>query len=88
MSDITINNLKDMFANPFYAIQIERSLTDKHEPLISREDWVKVNLRQMTEDDDGNAYECDPAINKLIEEWLFRLLKILEGDYLMEIEES
>lgn len=56
-----------MLINPFYAINIEPDLASEHEPMVSEAQWVEANL-------------------KLIEEigaqqWLERLLAVLQGDY-------
>jgi hypothetical protein len=67
-------NLKDMFINPFYAINILPSLCLEHEPTVSKEKWIEVNAKLIDE------------ISK--EEWLKRLLTILEsGDQNSEISE-
>lgn len=58
--------LEKMFANPFYAINILPSLSLEHEPMVSKETWVKANAKMIDE------------IGK--EEWLKRLLDVLESD--------
>lgn len=57
--------LKQAFANPFYAIVVNKTLAEDHEPLISEEDWVKVNAKLIGEIG--------------AEEWLNRLLDNLKG---------
>ena len=54
----------EMFINPYYAINISPSLMDKHEPLTTKENWVKANMKLMDE------------LGK--EEWLKQLLSVLE----------
>jgi hypothetical protein len=56
--------LEDVMINPFYALNISPALSEKHEPMVSKETWVKSNVRLM--DQMGK------------EEWLNRLLRILE----------
>ena len=56
---------KDMFINPFYAINLSPSLLAEHEPMIAKEKWIQVNSKLIDE------------IGK--EEWLKQLLKVLEG---------
>ncbi|HOX41114.1 MAG TPA: hypothetical protein PK263_02890 [bacterium] len=56
---------KDIFINPYYAITISPSLAGDHEPMVSKEEWVKVNLK---------------LIDELGEEaWLKELLRVLES---------
>jgi hypothetical protein len=55
---------KEMFANPFYAVNISPSLITEHEPMVSKEQWIKVNAKLIDE------------LGK--EEWLKRLLSVLE----------
>lgn len=55
----------EMFANPFYAINILPSLCLEHEPMVSKETWIKANAKIIDE------------IGK--EEWLKRLLTVLES---------
>ena len=54
----------DMFINPYYAVNFSSNLADRHEPMTTKENWVKANLKLMGEM--GN------------EEWLNRLLRVLE----------
>lgn len=56
-----------MLANPVYAISINRDLIGSHEPIVPKERWIEANQRLM---DEIGA-----------EEWLRRLLAVLEGDY-------
>lgn len=56
---------KDIFINPFYAINISPSLIAEHEPMVSKEQWVKVNTKLIDE------------LGK--EEWLKQLLSVLES---------
>lgn len=57
-------NVGDMLINPFYAINISPILSSEHEPMTTKEMWVKANLKLM--DEIGT------------EEWLNRLLRVLE----------
>ncbi len=57
--------LEEMFANPFYAINILPALCLEHETMVSKETWVKANAKMIDE------------IGK--EEWLKRLLDVLES---------
>lgn len=57
---------QELFINPYYAISISSELSEEHEPMTSKENWVKVNtklIREMGE-----------------EAWLERLLAVLEGE--------
>ncbi len=56
---------KDIFINPFYAINISPSLLAEHEPMVSKEHWVEVNTKLIDE------------LGK--EEWLKQLLSVLES---------
>ncbi len=67
MSKLTEQDLKKIFANPFYCINISEDLTVEHEPLISKEDWVKTNVKLVEEIG--------------VERWLHTLLDVLEGGY-------
>ena len=55
---------KDIFTNPFYAINISPSLAMEHEPMVSKEKWVQINARLIDE------------MGK--EAWLEQLLSVLE----------
>lgn len=59
------NDLKEILANPYYAIVISRALSEEHELLVSEEDWVKANAKLI--DEIGGA------------EWLRRLLDTLRA---------
>jgi len=59
------NDSKRMLANPYYAVVLDKSLTEDHEPLIAEEDWIKANAKLIAEIG--------------AEEWLHRLLETLKG---------
>ena len=59
------DDVREIFANPFYAINISPVLAAEHELMVSEETWVKVNLKIMQE------------IGQ--EEWLKHLLKALKS---------
>lgn len=56
---------RQIFINPYYAINISPLLTDEHDKLTTKEQWIKVNSKLIDE------------IGK--EEWLKHLLAILES---------
>lgn len=56
---------KNLFINPYYAINITPTLTDKHDLMVSKEKWIKVNAQLIDE------------LGK--EEWLKQLLNVLES---------
>lgn len=58
-------DLKEVVINPFYAINIYPGLAAEHEPLITKEKWVKANENLIKEIG--------------IEEWLKTLLDVLES---------
>jgi hypothetical protein len=56
-----------MLINPIYAVSIDPDLVGQHEAIIPREQWIEANRR---------------LINEIgSEEWLTRLLAVLEGNY-------
>jgi hypothetical protein len=59
------DDLAAMLINPIYAISIQPDLVVQHEPLVSREQWIKANTKLI---DELGA-----------EQWLSRLLGVLEG---------
>jgi hypothetical protein len=59
------NDTINMLINPFYAINIDPSLADEHDPLVSEEQWVQANLKLI---DEIGAHE-----------WLQHLLAVLQG---------
>lgn len=75
--------LKQIMSDPFYCITVHFMYAQEHPKLVSREDFVNVAVRNMTEDDDGNKLE--PAeIETKITEYMNRLLDNLEGKNLQE----
>jgi hypothetical protein len=60
-------DVKAMLINPIYAVSIDPDLVGSHEPIVSKERWIEAN---------------EKLINEIgAEEWLGRLLAVLEGDY-------
>lgn len=62
------SDIARMLMNPFYAIDIDQNLALPHEPLVSEEEWIAVNLRMIS--------DIGP------ESFLRTLLHILKGGYL------
>jgi hypothetical protein len=56
-----------MLINPIYAVSIDRDLVGSHEPIVSKERWIEANEQLI--DEIGT------------EQWLRRLLSVLEGNY-------
>ncbi|MDO8513093.1 MAG: hypothetical protein Q7S37_01180 [bacterium] len=56
---------KELFINPYYAINISPDLISKHELMVTKEKWIEVNSRLIDE------------LGK--EEWLKQLLAVLES---------
>lgn len=56
---------KEIFINPYYAINISPDLTTGHELMVTKEKWIQVNSKLIDE------------LGK--EEWLKRLLNVLES---------
>ena len=60
------DDITAMLINPVYAVSIDQNLVGSHQPIIPRERWIEANQRLID--------EIGP------EEWLRRLLAVLEGD--------
>lgn len=63
----TPGDIGALIGNPFYAINIDPALAEPHEPLISEEQWIAANVKQI-EDLGADVY-------------LRNLLSILKGNY-------
>ena len=44
------DDVRRVMVNPFYAIQISPTLSVGHEPIISREEWIKANTSAIQEE--------------------------------------
>lgn len=64
---MNVDEMKQLLINPIYAISIHPDLEGQHEPIISKAQWIEANL--ILVDEVG------------LEEWLERLLTLLEGDF-------
>jgi len=60
-------DLPAALGNPFYAINIDPSLAERHPPILSEDDWVTANVRTLM--------KIGP------EPYLRNLLSILKGNY-------
>jgi hypothetical protein len=67
MGEWTPGDVSALLGNPFYAINIDPQLAEPHEPLVSEDDWIAANVRQV-EELGAEAY-------------LRNLLSILKGNY-------
>jgi hypothetical protein len=66
----TEESVRKVIVNPFYAINIDPALSEKHEPLTPRDEWIRANTRLLS--------EMGP------EAWLRALLDVLEGDFVSD----
>lgn len=58
------DRLKDIFVNPYYAINFDESLFGEHEPMVDKKKWIQANTK---------------LINEIgVEEWLEHLLTVIE----------
>ena len=57
---------KELFINPYYAINISPDLASEHELMVTKEKWIQVNSRLIDE------------LGK--EEWLKQILTVLESE--------
>jgi hypothetical protein len=61
------DDVADTLINPIYAISIHPDLEGQHEPIVPKQRWIEANRA---------------LIGELgAEEWLRRLLAVLEGDF-------
>lgn len=67
MADWTPGDVAALNTNPFYAINIDPMLAEPHEPLISEDEWIAANMREI-EEQGAEAY-------------LRNLLSVLKGNY-------
>jgi len=65
--DISKNIVIKMIINPFYAIDIDPTFTEKHEKIIDRQTWIEANTNLIKEIGSKN--------------YLTTLLSVLEGEY-------
>lgn len=61
------DDVTGMLINPIYAVSIDPDLMGKHKAIAPRQRWIEANKRLID--------ELGP------EEWLRRLLAVLEGDF-------
>lgn len=89
MSDLeNIEDLKRLIQNPYYAINIHPGLATAHPPMVSKEEWVQANVQAIIKDDDGKSYAVDERAVEAFKDWMYRLLDVLEGNFLTESEEE
>jgi hypothetical protein len=68
MEHISAEQLKMIFTNPFYCLhKIDPVFCKEHDPLVSEEEWIKVNTQLISEIG--------------AEKWLSLLLENLKGNY-------
>lgn len=67
MPQLTEEQFKSILANPFYAINIHEALCAKHEPMVTKDEWVAAAMQAIKKDG--------------AEAFLHRLLNVLEGSY-------
>jgi hypothetical protein len=67
-------DVSGMLINPTYAVSISPDLAGKHKAIVSKQRWIEANTRLI---DEIGA-----------EEWLRRLLAVLEGTFPAAAEEQ
>ncbi len=43
-NNLTIKDIRKILAQPYYAINISPSLFGEHEPLVTKEEWIKCAI--------------------------------------------
>jgi hypothetical protein len=79
MKEFSTEDMRKMFTNPFYCINLHESLFGEHEPIIDKKTWVEANTRLILEDENGHKLKED-QIESSVKENLYRLLDVLEGN--------
>lgn len=67
MDELATNDAEHILINPFYAITFSEDLIGKHEPLVSKSQWITSNTHLIEEIG--------------VEAWLEKLLAVLQGDF-------
>lgn len=71
--DLKPEHVVKILVNPFYAINIDPNMCHPHEPLVSRDEWIKSGVQLIGEIG--------------AEAFLTELLNVLEGEYVVSTSE-
>lgn len=78
--NLSMEQLKSMLVNPYYAINVSPVMGTEHETLISKEEWIKAFTISVLQDDEGNKLEAPEDIEVRLRESLTRVLDNLESN--------
>ena len=77
--DLSIEEIKDMLVNPYYAINVSDVVATPHETLISKEDWVQAFVVSVMQNDEAERLQAPEDIEARLRETLGRMLNNLES---------
>lgn len=66
--NISKTDVIKLMINPYYVINIDPGLCTEHEPMVTKDIWIRANIRMIEEIG--------------LKKWLKNLLEVLEGNYL------
>lgn len=78
--EISMNQLKAMLVNPYYAINVSEVTATPHETMISKDEWIKAFTVSVMQDDNGKKLEAPEDIEVRLREALTRVLDNLESN--------
>lgn len=77
--NLSIEEIKDMLVNPYYAINVSDVVATPHETLISKEDWVQAFVVSVMQNDEAERLQAPEDIEARLRETLGRMLNNLES---------
>ena len=77
--NLSIEEIKDMLVNPYYAINVSSVIATPHETLTSKEEWIQAFVVSVMQNDEAEKLQAPEDIEARLREALGRVLNNLES---------
>ena len=77
--NLSIEEIKDMLVNPYYAINVSDVVATPHETLITKEQWIQAFVISVMQNDEAERLQAPEDIEARLRDALGRVLNNLES---------
>ena len=77
--DLSIEGIKDILVNPYYAINVSDVVATPHETLITKEQWIQAFVISVMQNDEAERLQAPEDIEARLRDAHGRVLNNLES---------
>lgn len=78
MAKVTTEQWKDIMKDPFYCLTVDPIYAQEHEPMVTEQEWIKLQIISITKDENGDIRPTED-LESTLSEYFESLIRILKG---------